>query len=73
MADRAKHPIKKYRHDNGLTQQALADMLGVTNVTVWRWENRKRTPRMRDLPNLKEKTGLSEADLLGLSREEAAA
>ena len=31
--------LKQYRRDKNLTQQELADMLGVSNKTVSRWES----------------------------------
>jgi transcriptional regulator with XRE-family HTH domain len=36
--------IRKWRHDHGLTQQQLADHLGVVWLTVQRWETGKREP-----------------------------
>ena len=36
------HPLKKYRTDRGLTQEALGGELGVTGVTVSRWETGAR-------------------------------
>jgi DNA-binding transcriptional regulator YiaG len=30
--------IKKYREDNKLTQEDLAEKLGVRGNSVWRWE-----------------------------------
>lgn len=66
------HPLKKYREDNALTQEALAKSLGVAPLTVWRWENGKRTPRMRDLPMISEKTGLTGPEILGFEAKEPA-
>lgn len=31
--------LKQYRRDKTLTQQELADLLGVSNKTVSRWES----------------------------------
>jgi DNA-binding XRE family transcriptional regulator len=36
--------IRQWRHDHGLTQQQLADHLGVVWLTVQRWETGKREP-----------------------------
>ncbi len=36
--------IKEKREAKGWTQQQLADMIGVHQVTVARWETDKRTP-----------------------------
>lgn len=37
--------IKKYREEKNLTQQELADMLGVGQSSVATWETGKATPR----------------------------
>ena len=37
-------PVKSLREAAGLTQQQLADELGVTNMTVSRWEREETTP-----------------------------
>jgi len=36
--------IKRFRTDNGLTQQALADRMGVSFTTISRWENEQTRP-----------------------------
>lgn len=58
------HPLAKYRRDNDLTQEALASKLGVWPLTVWRWENRKRTPRLKDARRISEETGVSVGELI---------
>lgn len=67
-----KHPLAVYRDEKGLTQEALGKELGVTGQTVWRWENRTRAPRRRDVPRIAEVTGLSPAEVLGFAKAEAA-
>lgn len=58
------HPLAKYRRDNGLTQEALASELGVWPLTVWRWENRKRTPRLKDARRISEKLNISVGEII---------
>ena len=40
--------IKELREVLLITQQELADLLGVTNVTVNRWENNKSNPSLKE-------------------------
>jgi transcriptional regulator with XRE-family HTH domain len=58
------HPLALYRRQRGITQEALASELGVWPLTVWRWENRERTPRPKDAKRIAEKTGISVGDLI---------
>lgn len=46
MIDYAKL-LKKYREKNFITQNELSEMLGVSVVTVNRWENRKFKPTIK--------------------------
>lgn len=39
--------IREYRERAFLTQKELADRLGVTSVTVARWETRRYRPTMK--------------------------
>ena len=36
---------RAWRHAAGLTLDQVAERLGVTKMTVWRWESGERTPR----------------------------
>lgn len=47
----AAHPIARYRHALGLTQEALAARLSVSALTVYRWE-RGAAPIARRIPEL---------------------
>ena len=40
--------IKELREVLLITQQELADLLGVTNITVNRWENNKSNPSIKE-------------------------
>jgi transcriptional regulator with XRE-family HTH domain len=59
----AIHPLKTFReqHDPPLSQEDLAGLLGVTRVTITRWEARRRTPDRRLLPKIAKVTGLKPA------------
>lgn len=65
------HPMALYRRTRRISQEALGKELGVTGQTVWRWENRLRVPRHRDVPGISEKTGLSPLEVLGYAKEAA--
>lgn len=46
MRYRVKYTLKQWRRLRGLSQQALADTVGVNYTTIWRWET-------GDMPNAK--------------------
>jgi transcriptional regulator with XRE-family HTH domain len=52
------HPLKTFREREGLTQDQLAKLVGVTRETVTRWENRTRQPDEDKLPRIAKKTGI---------------
>jgi len=60
----ANHPLARYRAERQITQEALATELGVTPMTIWRWENDKRTPRREDATNISKKTGIPVLEIL---------
>lgn len=41
--------IKEYCDKNGITQTTLAERLGVTRLTVYRWTNGSRVPHWNDI------------------------
>ena len=49
-----KKSLVDLRQEAGLTQEALATMLGVDHVTVWRWEKNDRQPSLYQLQPLAE-------------------
>lgn len=58
------HPLAKYRAERGITQEALASELSVAGLTVWRWENRERTPRPKDAKRISNHTGIPVGELI---------
>ena len=50
-----KEKITKARLRQNLTQRELANLIGVSHLTIFRWENGDRTPnvnRLADLANV---------------------
>lgn len=44
--------LKKFRHDRGMTQEALAEKAGISRVFVARLETGKQDPTLTTLKNL---------------------
>lgn len=57
------HPLKNYREQLGLTQDALAKELGVSSITVSRWETGARKIDQDLLPHVSGKTGIAPEEL----------
>lgn len=60
--------IARLRKEQGLTQEALGQKLGVTNKTVSRWENGNYMPDIELLVPLGEELGVSVNELLSGER-----
>ena len=59
--------LKEIRKQNGLSQVELAEILGVHNITVSRWESSMSFPSVRILLELISLFNVSSDDLLGLN------
>lgn len=59
------HPLKNYRESQSprLTKAALARELGVSRLTVHRWENGDREIGVNSLPKVSQVTGISKREL----------
>lgn len=59
------HPLKAFRESRTprLTQEELAQMLGVTKTSISRWEAGERFPERELWPRIKEVTGVEPNDL----------
>ncbi|MBQ8404627.1 MAG: helix-turn-helix transcriptional regulator, partial [Clostridia bacterium] len=62
--------IRKFRKKNDLTQEALAERLGVTYQSVSRWENGTTYPDLEFLPAISELLGVSADELIGMPQIE---
>jgi len=65
--------IREARERAGLTQQELADILGVTQTAVSYWESAKRDPGVADLPRIANALDVSASSLLGIEPRAPAA
>ena len=63
--------IAEKRKKKGLTQEELADKLGVSAQAVSKWENDISCPDIMTLPNLSDRLGISIDELLRGSKEES--
>jgi transcriptional regulator with XRE-family HTH domain len=55
--------IRKYREDRGLSREALGRELGVTGVSVGRWEDGIRNIKLTLVTEVARKTGLPPEEL----------
>lgn len=62
--------IRYARNNAGLTQQALADALGIQRVNISTWENGITNPETARIPQLAELLGVSESWMLSRSGED---
>lgn len=52
------HPLRKWREELGLLQEAAAMRLELKTPTLSRYETGKRTPSLKQAAKLSEKTGI---------------
>ena len=59
----SNHPLRAYRNNRGITQDALAKELGVHPLSISRWETGQRKIDASLLEAISEKTGVPAKDL----------
>jgi putative molybdopterin biosynthesis protein len=57
------NPLKDFRTREGLSQDDLAKLIGVSRETITRWENGARKPDENKLLTIAEKTGIQPSTL----------
>ena len=57
--------LQEFRRGRGITQEELADFIGVTKASVSKWENGQSLPDILLLPQLAAYFDVSVDDLLG--------
>lgn len=65
--------IKRFRKERGLTQEQLAEALGVTVGAVYKWENGRSTPEISMLLQLADLFGVSLDALVGFEAQNGSA
>ena len=56
--------VKELREQAGLTQEELAEKMGVQRNTVWRWENKKANLRAENIQRLSAVLNIEASDLM---------
>lgn len=64
--------LRQIRETRGITQEALAEKLGVRIQQIWRWESSKTDPAGHFIVKIAESLDISSDYLLGLSDDPAA-
>ena len=64
MSDTFGERLKKLRKKAGLSQEELANVLGLSYMTIRRWEAEKVSPRFEEIKALAKALAIPETDLL---------
>lgn len=58
------NPFEYYRKNNNMTQKQVADILGLDQTTISRWEKGRKLPRAERLTTIAKLYGCNIDDLL---------
>jgi transcriptional regulator with XRE-family HTH domain len=68
-----RNALTRWRVERQLSQEEVGDLIGVSAMTVSRWERGNHVPRRTLWPKITEQTGLRPSDLLNEPASGAAA
>ena len=60
--------LKEWRRLRGITMEDLAKMVGVSKVTIWKWEKGTTEPRISDMKKLRKALSLKAKDTITLPK-----
>ena len=60
-----RESIKKLREDNGLTQEQLGEIAGVSSMAVSQWENGRAVPRMGSIQRMADHFNVPKSIIMG--------
>ena len=55
--------LRELRQRRYLTQRDMAEMIGVSDITVAAWESGRTKPRLRKIPRIAEALGVDPSDV----------
>ena len=58
--------LKEFRQKARITQKEAADLIGVDERTVRRWESGETNPSLADIPKIKEAYRLTQSQVMAL-------
>lgn len=62
--EQVRHYLSEWRERSGLTQDSLAEKIGVNKATISRWESRQRAMDLNDLARVASALGVEPIALL---------
>lgn len=60
--------LKEWRRLRGITMEDLAKRVGVSKVTIWKWEKGDTEPRISDMEKLRKALSLKAKDTITLPK-----
>lgn len=63
------YTLKQWRMLRGLSRQKLGEMIGKSEVTIWKWETERLSPRLSEIEALRKALNLTDADDILLLKE----
>ena len=59
-----KKKLIEWRKEKGLSREQLGNMIGMTGVTIWKWENENFDPKISQMTALRKALNLKKDDVI---------